>query len=148
MSPETIQELEKKKRYLKRYRRNKAQLERLEKRLAALDDRLYSLRSPSMSGMPRGGDPVTVADLVADKQELEDRINRLSTKGRRIKAEILEIIDNLDLGKDTSKVSEVLESFLIDCKDFDEIAARTGYTERHIIRLYSSGVKAMSVNCQ
>lgn len=144
MSPETIQELEKKKRYLKRYKRNKAQLDRLEKRLAALDDRIYSLRSPSLSGMPRGGEPVTIADLIADKQELEDRIIRLSTKGRRIKAEILEVIDSLD----NCQYAEVLESFLIDGEEFDEIAERTGYTERHIIRLYSAGVRAVSVDCQ
>lgn len=144
MDNETLQELERKKRYLKRYRRNNVLIDRLKAKLELIDQRIYSLKSPSLSGMPRGGDPVTLADLVADKTDLERRIQRLKDKGNASKTEILGMIDDLE----DPRYAEVLESFFIDCKDFDEIAEETGYTERHVIRLYSEGILAMSLNNQ
>lgn len=139
MDNETLLELEKTKRYMKRYRRNAALIVRLKIKLETLNQRIYSLRSPKLSDMPRGGEPVTVADLVADKTELEERINKLTIKGRSIKSEILEEIDNLD----DTRYAEILEEFFIDCKDFDIIAEEMGYTKRHVIRLYSEGLVAL-----
>lgn len=144
MDNETLQELERKKRYLKRYRRNTVLIDRLKTKLELIDQRIYSLKSPSLSGMPRGGDPVTLADLVADKTDLERRIQRLKDKGQTSKTEILDMIDNLE----DPRYAEILESFFIDCKDFEQIAEETGYTERHVIRLYSEGILAMSLSNQ
>lgn len=144
MNDETVQELERKKRFLKRYRKNEALIARLKSKLAFTNDRIYGLRASSLSGMPRGGEPITLEDLVADKQELEARIDRLSEKGRKLRAEILERIDDLD----DPRYAEILESFFIDCKDFETIAEEIGFTERHVIRLYSEGILALSVSCQ
>lgn len=136
MDNETLLELEREKRFLKRYRKNRALVSRLTEKLELLDQRLYGVRSPSLSGMPRGGEPVTAADLIADKQELEERIQRLTSNGRKIKREILAAIDTLD----DPRYAEILESFFIDCEDFGTIADNTGYTVRHVIRLYSEGI--------
>lgn len=145
MDNETLLELDKTKRYMKRYRRNAALITRLKIKLETLNERIYSLRSPKLSDMPRGGDPVTIADLVADKAELEERIKRLSGKGYSLKSEITALIDDLD----DVRYAEILEAFFIDCKDFDTIAEEMGYTKRHVIRLYSEGLAAlMSVKCQ
>ena len=70
MENQEIQEIESKKRFLKRYRKNYNCIVRLEEKLALLDVKLNSVRSPNLSGMPRGGVPVTAADLVADKIDL------------------------------------------------------------------------------
>ena len=138
-----LQELECRKRYLKRYRKNRALIDRLSDKVAALDDRIYGLRSPVISDMPRGGKRVEVSDLIADREELERRIDRLECKGKEIKSEILDQIDGLD----DPRYAEVLESFFIDCKDFYQIAEEMDYTERHIIRLYSEGILALN-GCQ
>ena len=62
-----IKEIEKKKRSLKRYKKNRALVNRLEEKLNLLDNRITSLRSPKLSDMPRGGTLITTEDLVSDK---------------------------------------------------------------------------------
>ena len=90
--------------------------------------------------MPRGGDPVTLPDLIADKTDLEARIERLSEKGRRYRTEILEEIDELDIDP---KCVEVIELFLVDCYNFDEIAEIVGYSERQVQRYYKTAMGAL-----
>lgn len=133
-----IQDIDSKKRYLKRYRKNRALIFRLKKKIENLDDRIKGIRSPGFSDMPRGGTPITKEDLTAEKVDIERRINRLEGKGKIIKSEIIDIIDELD----DSRYAEVLESFLIDCKDFGDIADETGYSVRHIERLYKDAIKS------
>lgn len=144
MSNETLLETEKKKKYLKRYRKNLTLIARLSNKLEELNQRIYTVKAPSLSGMPRGGDPVTLSDLVAEKTDLEDRIVRLSSKGRIIRREILEVIDDLD----DVRYAQVLEAFCIEAKSFDEIADETGYNVRHVIRLYSEAIAAIAVTEQ
>ena len=132
-------EIANKKRYLKKYRKNRALVHRLEDKLARLDDRLYKIKSPNMSGMV-GGSPVSQIDLISDKAELEQRINKLKLRGKEIREEIVAEIDELE----DSRYAAILEAFFIDCKEFEEIAEETGYTIRHVIRLYSEGIKLLS----
>ncbi len=139
MTDLTIQDTESNKRYLKRYRKNRALINRLKVKIDNLDDRIKSIRSPGFSDMPRGGTPITKEDLTAEKVDLESRIKRLEAKGRIIKNEILDIIDELE----DTRYAEVLESFLIDCKDFGEIAEDTCYSARHIERLYGEAIKVI-----
>lgn len=134
-------ELERKKRYLKRYRKNIALIERLEEKLLTLDERMLKIKSPNYSDVPKGGTPVTIDDLLNDKLEVEGRINKLVQKGRILKREILDKIDELD----DPRYAEILESFFIDCLDFDTIADNIGYTTRHVIRLYSEALDRMSI---
>lgn len=137
-------EHERKKRYLKRYKRNGILIDRLENKLRALEARIQGVRSPSLSGMPRGGKPVTREDLIADKVDLERRIERLKSKGEGIRRETLNLIDELE----DARYAEVLESFLIDDMTFREIAEDMDYTERHVIRLYSEAIDAITLNSQ
>jgi DNA-directed RNA polymerase specialized sigma24 family protein len=129
-------ELERRKKYMKRYKRNGILIDRLETRLRSLDDRIRSVSSPGLSGMPRGGVPVTKEDLIAEKVDLERRIRGLRSRGRAMEEELRNLIDELD----DPRHAEVLESFFIEGRSFSEIAEDMGYTERHVIRLYSEGV--------
>ena len=140
----STQEIENKKKSLKRYRNNRACVRRLEKKLALLDDRITTIKSPNFSGMPRGGQPVTLADLISDKDELEKRIERLKKKGRQIKSEILEEIDTLD----DYRYCEILEAYFIDCLSMEDIADMEGYSERRVYRLYSQAINILSVKYQ
>lgn len=134
-----IQEIESKKRYLKRYRKNRALISRLKLKIKNLDDRIRGIRSPGFSDMPRGGTPITKEDLTAEKVDIERRIERLEAKGKIIKKEIVDIIDELE----DPRYAEILESFLIDCKDFGDIAEDNGYSTRHVERLYGEAIKAV-----
>ena len=139
MSDLTIQDIDFKKRYLKRYRKNRALISRLQNKIINLDDRIKSIRSPGFSDMPRGGTPITKEDLTAEKVDIERRIERLELKGGNIKNDIIDIIDELE----DPRYAEILESFLIDCKDFGDIAEDNGYSVRHVERLYSEAIKAV-----
>ena len=134
----------KKKRFLKRYRKNLACIERLETKLEITEERITSLKSPSLSGMPRGGSPVTIDDLMSDKMDLEARIKRLKEKSRGLKREICEEIDSLEDSTDC----EILEAFFIDGLSFEEIAEDLGYTERRVIARYSEAIKILSLSNQ
>lgn len=133
--------IEQKKKYLKRYKRMTAVISRLEDKLARLDDRLYKIKSPNFSGEPRGGTHASMEELLSDKIELEKRINHLVKKSKGIRSEILEKIDELD----DPRYAEILEAFFIDCKDFNTIADETGYTLRHVMRLYAEALRLISL---
>lgn len=142
LSIQEIEDLKRaKKRALKRYRKNTGCIRRLEGKLALLDDRIKTIKSPTFSGMPRGGVPVTIDDLMSDKLDLEDRIKRLKDKGRDLKRAICEEIDSLE----DPRYCDVLEMFFIDCMEFDDIAEELGYTERHVISLYSEAVEILTL---
>lgn len=141
MSDVFYQEIERKKRSLKRYRKNLACIKRLEEKLDNLNERIKSVRSPNLSGMPRGGVPVTTADLIADKTDLEKRIERLKAKSRELKAAVYEEIDSLE----ESRYCEVLEARFIDGRTFEDIAEEMGYTERHIYTLYKEAIELLVV---
>ena len=134
-----IQAIDVKKRSLKKYRRNLLCIGRLEEKLESLDEKIKSIRSPNYSGMPRGGTPVTIEELLSDKVDLEKRIKRLKVKGRRLKNEILDEIDTLE----DPRYCEVLEAYFIDCKNIGEIADEMGYTDRYIYDLYKEAIKEL-----
>ena len=145
MDEQSSREIEQnKKRSLKRYRKNLACIKRLEKKLYLLDERIKAIKSPNFSGMPRGGVPVTIDDLMSDKMDLEDRIKRLKAKSRGLKNAVCEEIDSLE----DPLQCEVLEAYFIDCKSIEDIAEDLGYTERHIYNLYTDAIKILSVTNQ
>lgn len=141
MDNREIREIENKKRYLKRYKKNRACIDRLEEKLALLDERITTVKSPSYSGMPRGGVPVSVEELLSDKMELEDRIKRLKQNNKQVRADILTEIDSLG----DVRYCEILEAFFIDCLSLEEIAEQEGYSARHVCRLYSEGVAKLAL---
>lgn len=135
------QQIASKKRFLKRYRKNLNCIARLEDKLATLEIKLNSVRTSNLSSMPRGGQPVTMEDMIADKTDLEDRIKRLKTKSKILKDEILNEIDSLD----EPRYIAVLEGFFIDCLSAEDIAENEGYTVRHVYSLYHDAVRALTL---
>ena len=133
-----------KKRSLKRYRKNLSCIKRLEKKIALIDERMTTIKSPSLSGMPRGGVPITIDDLISDKQDLENRVKRLKQKSRDLKNAVCEEIDSLE----DPLQCEVLEAYFIDCQSIEDIAEDLGYTERYIYSIYSEAIRILSVTFQ
>lgn len=142
MENQDIQEIKRKKRSLKRYRNNLACIGRLEEKLTLLDERIKSVRSPNYSGMPRGGTPVTIEELLSDKVDLEKRIDKLKVKTKKVKDQILEEIDSLE----DPRYCEILEAYFIDCMSMDEIAEEMGYSTRWAYDLYSEAVEELAFN--
>lgn len=141
MEDQEIQEIESKKRFLKRYKKNLNCIARLEVKLSFLETKLNSVSSPNISGMPRGGVPITKEDLITDKIDLENRIKRLKEKGKRLKIEILDEIDSLD----EPRYIAILEGFFIDCLSADDIAEIEGYTVRHVYSIYHDAIRALTL---
>lgn len=141
MDDNTLTERNTKKRHLKRYRRKLEVIERLEERVKALDSKIESLRSPSLSGMPRGGKAVTSEDMIADKVDLERRISALKLEAGKTRREILDLIDQVD----DVRRGEVLEDYFIYGMSFGQIAEEMGYTQRHIIRLYGEAIDMITL---
>lgn len=141
MDDQSIQENEKnKKRFLRRYQNNLACISRLEAKLVILDERITTIKSPNYSGMPRGGVPITLEDLIADKDDLERRIKRLRRKSRDLKESVYEVIDSLE----DPRYCEVLEAHFIDGLSFRDIAEEMGYAERHVRKLYARAIRSLS----
>lgn len=141
LTPEQAKELEKRKKFLKRYRKNREMVRWLEEKVETLNLRITSLSSPKYSGMPKG-EPITTEDLIAEKIEIEERLKETKAKGKKIRREITSLIDNLE----DKKHAEVLELFFVEGKEFEEISLIIGYTKRHTIRLYSEGVLMLDIN--
>lgn len=141
MDDNTLTERDEKKRVLKRYRRKLEMIARLEERVRALDRKIDGLRSPSLSGMPRGGKALTSEDLIADKVDLERRIEKQKLEGGRLRRRTLDLIDQVD----DVRRGEVLEDYFIYGMSFGQIAEEMGYTERHIIRLYGEAIDMITL---
>jgi hypothetical protein len=88
--------------------------------------------------MPKGNF-ITTEDLLADKLDLEKRIEKLNKKGECIKCEIINEIDNVD----DPRYCEILEAYFIDCMDMEDIADIMGYGVRHTYKLYSSAINEL-----
>ena len=81
------------KRFLKRYIKNEACLRRLEEKVAALDNRMTGLKAVTISDMPRGGSPISLEDLLIQKEDGQvserdsrgDRSIRRRTRGRDLR---------------------------------------------------------------
>jgi DNA-directed RNA polymerase specialized sigma subunit len=131
-----------KKRWLYRYRNNQSKIEQLHDKLEALEERIVSIKAPNYSGISRGATPITLADLLSDKEDLQKRINRLSVKGTHIKNEILEAIDTLE----HPKQAEVLEYWFINGYNVDQINELLSYSSTYIYRLYSGGLKNIEID--
>ena len=130
-----------KKKFLRRYKKNLLNIARLKNKVALLDSRAKSVRSPKLSDMPRGGTPVTEQDLIDEKDEIERRIIRLEAKSKSLKREILDKIDEVE----DYRYAEILEAYFIECKDFETIAENMCYNLRHIMRLYTEAVNSIEL---
>lgn len=131
--------LEKKKFFLKKYKKNESCIDSLANRIAELDDKITSIKSINLSGMPRGGIPITTEDLIAKKDDLERRKKIRENRRGELREKIINEIDRLD----DPRYLEVLELFFIECMTFEDIADELGYTDRHVTRIYTEGLNAL-----
>lgn len=124
--------------FLMRYREIKAKIDRLEDKLYLLDSRLEKLSSPVLTGMPRGSSNHDITDdLLMQKSETSDRINRQVQKGIKLRTEICDTIDTLV----DQQEARVLELYFIDRLSIQEIADYLVFDIRWVKQLYSRGIQ-------
>lgn len=133
---------QKNKAYLMRYRNIVEHIRVLEEKSFLLEDRIHTVRRPVLSDMPKGGVPITTNDLIIQKAELMERITKLLEKAGKIRSEIMTAIDTLE----NHKQAEILELYFIDQVSIVDIAGVMDRSTRHIFRLYSSGINAITIS--
>ena len=119
--------------YLESYKWLNAEIEDDEERLARLDARLYSPGAVNISDMPKGGQPVTMDSLVAQKMELEERINRKCMKRRAI----LDSIERMVNARDRL----ILKYRFVDDLTHDEVAERINYSNMQVRSYYEEALE-------
>ena len=132
---------QRKKDWLSRYKRNRLAVLRLKGKVQEIDNRMNTVKTSHLSGMPRGGQTKTIADYVAEKSELESRINKLDLKGREFRREILDAIDNME----EVVQAEILELLFISGLTLEAISDELGYNVRHTYRLYAKALDSIEI---
>lgn len=87
--------------FLKGYKWIMLDLNADRERLDDMKDRVYSVRTPKLSDMPRGGRPVTMEDNVIDMIELEEyKIPNRKEEAERMKRVIEQAIEDMEDPRD------------------------------------------------
>lgn len=74
-------------RVLSSYRNYMIKIQELERQIDEISTRAYSMKSPQLSAMPRGGKPSTPYDAIDKKTDLEKRLEKMaaiSTRQRQV----------------------------------------------------------------
>ena len=119
--------------YLKSYRWIEAEIMDDEERLARLDARLYSPGAVKISDMPRGGQAITMESLVAEKIELQDRINAKCARRRAIIESIERMSSELD--------RMMLKLHFVDNMTHEQVAERINYSVTQTRRYYNAALE-------
>ena len=119
--------------YLKSYRWIEAEIMNDEERLARLDARLYSPGAVKISDMPRGGQPITMESLVAEKIELQERINAKNARRRAILNSIESMRSELD--------RMMLKLHFVDNMTHEQVAERINYSVTQTRRYYEAALE-------
>lgn len=137
----TDNEFRQNKAFLIRYRILSEKIQRLEDKLAQIDNDIISLKSPVSDGMPKASVRITLDDKLIQRDELEGKINTLLTHARKNRSDISRCIDALD----NQKQALVLDRYFISAQSLEYIADDIGYSRSYVTKLYVQGVQSVIV---
>lgn len=137
------------KKILKQYRDAIRMVRFLDKKIEELDDRLTSIKTSRISGMPRGGRAKTKEDILSEKIKFEERRDRFRKKAVQKREQTQTYIDTVL----SPKHNDLLTKHYIDDLSIEEIAEQMPCSYRHAWRIYREAlgmvdVSNMSVNRQ
>ena len=135
-------EKERKKKYLKRYKKNRACVNRLYDKLEFVTSKLDRISAPSLSNMPRGGITKSKSDLSNEKIDLERRIAKLEKTGAKLKEETYDLIDQI---LDPNLV-EVMELLFIQCYEMDDVKELLALSSRQLNRKYAKALDSITLD--
>lgn len=129
----TEQERDAKIKFLESYKWLNGEIEDDEERLARLDARLYTPGAIKISDMPKGGQPITMESLVAEKMELQERINAKCQERKKI----LDAIERMTNARDRM----ILKCRFVDDLTHDEVAEKINYSNMQTRRYYEAALE-------
>lgn len=129
---------------LSKYRNAMELVEDVEMEIEAIDKRMTSIKSKNLSGMPRGGTPVTTEDLLDEKMFLEKRKQKLEAMASEQRDFVQRVIDTLV----SARQNKILTMYYVKRMTPQEIAESEHCTERTVYRFMSKGIKWLSENVE
>jgi DNA-directed RNA polymerase specialized sigma subunit len=134
------EENDKKKQYLRRYKRHSYKIEKIE---AELEEIRRMKRHPSFSanGMPKGNSKTDLSGYAALLDELERTLQDEGIAQVRTYKDIKGRIDKLQ----NESERDIMFYRYIKELEFWEIGKRTGYSERHVKRIHGKALAHISI---
>lgn len=136
------QKKEQVKKVLYQYREIKTMCADLQRQINEMDIKMTSVKAINCSGMPRGGCPVTIADMMADKDELISRKSRFEAVARQKREIVISYIDTVH----SAKHNNVLYMHFINGMRISDIAKMKNYSDRHVFRIYHEALDMVDLN--
>jgi len=124
------------------YRKINTMIRHLESKLDEKESSLMGCKSGKLTGMPRGGAPVTIADALADKVDLERRIEKLRIVAIQKKEIVQSYIDTVL----SPRHNDFLTMYYIKCMSVEDIAKTMPCSVRHAWRLYREGIRMVDIS--
>lgn len=123
-------------RFLKSYKWLLIEIASSEDRAEEERERLYDVRVPMLSDMPRGGRPVTMDERVVRVVSREAEIQRQKSEAEEIKTAIEKAIGQMLNPRDRT----ILKLKYLQGCSFEEIACRINYSVTHTKRLHDEAI--------
>nr|DAM27380.1 MAG TPA: Protein of unknown function (DUF722) [Caudoviricetes sp.] len=122
--------------YLSQYRYLNAEIDRKIKYMESCKSKIFNVTG-TLSDMPRSGNRSNVIeDGIVNINEIEQTINQDIDKLVNLRAEIESKIDTIqDL-----KLRELMKCRYLDCKTWEEVAYKNGYSWQHTYRLHEKAL--------
>lgn len=129
-------EHKKKIKYLEQYKYININIDRKFEEMERWREKLYSIAS-TISDMPRSGNAQDkISTGIAALEELEESVYKDVDKMFVLRLEIEKAIETVS----QLHLKEILKCRYLDCKSFEEIAYKSGYSWRHTFRLHEQAL--------
>ena len=128
---------------LVQYKKYKWMIDDLNRQIADISDRATCIKSTSnLSGMPRGGNAYTYADMIADKDDLERRkkkFEKIASQKREIVQAYIDTVLSV-------RHNRFLTMYYIKCLTVSEISDLENYTERRGFQIFREALELVDVS--
>lgn len=114
----------------------------LKRQVNDIDGQIYGCSSGKLTGMPRGGKPVTREDMANEKADILKRIERLEIVRKQKKEIVQAYIDTVF----SPRHNNILTMYYIKVLPIWKIAELEGYSQRHTFRLYEQGLDMVDIS--
>lgn len=104
---------------------------------------MYKVNGGSISEMPKSGQPFGIDEVIAEKDELERRINKFLEQARQQRKEVQNLIDTVI----SPKHNDFLTMYFIRLMSVEEISSNLKYNDRHAWRVFRESITMVSENC-
>lgn len=134
--------LENVKKVLIQYKKVRWMIDDLTLQIEDITKEMSTVKAGKITGMPRGGVPITFADLIADKDDLERRKKKFEIIADQKKEIVQTYIDTVL----SVKHNRLLTLYYVRCLSMREVAKKEHYTERHAFRVYSEALEMVDLS--